>query len=71
MYYRVELRLLNQITTSTPIIIHNGGQNTVVWRHTTDSRIGWWWKNTAGREIQDSKSINSSSVEVTLDDFIW
>ena len=67
----VELRSLNQIITSTPIIIHNGGQDTVVWRHTTDSWIGWWWKNTAGREIQDSKNIISSNVEVRLDKFIW
>ena len=54
-----------------PIIIQNGGNDTVVWRHTTDSRIGWWWKNTAGSEIHDSKTGISSSVEVRLDEFIW
>ena len=42
----------------------------MVWRHTTDSRIERWWRNTAGREIQDSKSVISSSVEVRLDEFI-
>ena len=63
--------MLNQIITSTPIIIHNGGHDMVVWRHTTDSRIGGWWINTAGRVIQDSKTVISSSVEVRLDEFIW
>ena len=63
--------MLNQIITSTPIIIHNGGHDTVVWRHATDSRIGRWWKNTAGREIQVSKAVVSSSVEVRLDEFIF